>query len=113
MITQGLYKLGRKGQVGDPYLPGWVQVNVFGARHQHAQVDTRPLVILSVRLVSLDEDSSPAWFLSKYLTPWFSGPASSCLRYIDIPFSIDSLEAADAYRAAWDEALTALGTYVA
>lgn len=85
---------------------------MLSARPQHTQVDTRPLLILSIRLACLEEDSSPAWLLSKYLLPWFGSGPGSTLRYIDMPYNLVWDEDGEAYRNAWDRALTALGEYV-
>ncbi|KAI1782229.1 hypothetical protein LXA43DRAFT_1069112 [Ganoderma leucocontextum] len=106
---QGLYKVARNGQPAAPYLAEWVKVIVYAARPQHIQVDTRPLIILSVRLVSLDEKASPAMFMYNYLVPWFDGAATTSLRYIDIPFDIADVEDANQYQDKWDEVLTSLG----
>ena len=85
---------------------------VAAARPQHIQVKTLPILILSVSLVSLDQESSPARFLYNYLVPWFGGPAKDCLRYIDIPFSIRNIKHADLYRDKWNEIFDMLGQSV-
>ncbi|KAI1782347.1 hypothetical protein LXA43DRAFT_1104222 [Ganoderma leucocontextum] len=108
----GIYNIGQDGKPTVPYLRQWVSVNVHAARPQHVQVNTRPILILSVRLVSLDEDSCPARFVYNYLSTWFEGPAKGYLRYVDIPFSIQNTDDADKYRARWNEILTVLGNVV-
>ncbi|KAI1783545.1 hypothetical protein LXA43DRAFT_1067570 [Ganoderma leucocontextum] len=97
------------GHPTDAYFPRWVSVVVHAARPQHIQVNMQPIVILSIRLISLDEESCPAHFLYNYLSMWFEGPAKCYLCYLDIPFSIWTTDDADKYRAQWDEILTALG----
>ncbi|PIL26515.1 hypothetical protein GSI_12273 [Ganoderma sinense ZZ0214-1] len=106
----GLYHLDAQGRVSRPYIEdAWVSVAVEAARPQHAQVNTLPIIIMSIRLVGLDEGSCPARFLYNYLLPWFDGPAKTYLRYIDIPFSIRNLSQAERYRAKWRDVFAALG----
>lgn len=107
--AQGLYELSSKREIIKPYLPHWATLKVEAARPQHMQVKAWPILILSIRLVSLDEDSSPAHFLYDYLLPWFDGPIHLSLRYIDIAFQIRNTDHAKKYCAQWDEIFNALG----
>lgn len=51
---QGLYYPG----FDRPYFSTWVPLKVTSSRPQHSRVDTRPLVILNIRLISLEMESS-------------------------------------------------------
>lgn len=82
-------------------------------RPQHSQVDTRPLIILNIRLATLRERSSPAKLVYNLLTPWFDGAARECLRYIDLPFNVREDYQAPLFRARVDKQLVKLGPYVA
>ena len=60
----------------------------------------------------LPESNNPARLLYNYLVPWFEGPASSGLRYIDIPFDMSEPVHATRYRNKWEKDIAALGTCV-
>ena len=111
---QGLYyPADAPGQPKRPYFVNeWVKLHLPAARPQHVQVDTHPILILSVRLAMLPENNNPARLLYNYLAPWFEGPASGGLRYIDMPFDMSEPVHATRYRTKWDKELTALGPCV-
>ena len=105
---QGLYYPG----FDRPYFSTWVPLKVTSSRPQHSRVDTRPLVILNIRLISLEMESSPARLVYHLLTPWFKGPARSCLRYIDLPFNIQAIPEAATFHQRCASALAELGPCV-
>ena len=85
---------------------------MVATRPLHVQVDVRPILILSVRLVTLPETNSPGRLLFNHLVPWFEGLTSVGLRYIDLPFNMSEPSHATACRSKWDKALAALGPCV-
>ncbi|KAI1794266.1 hypothetical protein LXA43DRAFT_1091798 [Ganoderma leucocontextum] len=106
----GLYHPpGGPEQPERPYFADWVKLHLVAARPQHVQVDTRPILILSVRLATLPETNNPARLLFNHLVPWFEGSASGGLRYIDLPFDMSEPAHATKYRNKWDKELAALG----
>ncbi|KAI1785830.1 hypothetical protein LXA43DRAFT_1097396 [Ganoderma leucocontextum] len=101
----GLYRLAPER----PFFATWVELKMTSSRPQHSQVDTRPLIILNVRLATLREKSSPARLLYHLLTPWFNGAARECLRYIDLPFNVTREPMAAQFRARVNKHLNRLG----
>ena len=89
-----------------------MKLDTPSTRPQHSRVDTRPLIILNIRLATLRERSSPAKLVYNLLTPWFDGPARECLRYIDLPFNVRQEDQAPKFRARVNKHLNNLGKYV-
>ncbi|TBU36586.1 hypothetical protein BD309DRAFT_713925 [Dichomitus squalens] len=91
------------------YFPKWIDVDITNSRPQHARVDTQPIVICSIRLASLDDAGSPARVMYTALEPYFQLGPGCPLRYIDIPFDLETVQDAIRYRAAWDKEIGKLG----
>ena len=105
MDLQGFYK---RNEAREPYLTTWLSVQADARRPLHARCNTAPVIIIQVRLASLDEANSPARLLYAALRGYFVNDATDHLVYIDLPYSIASLEDAEIYRGSVDNALRGL-----
>ena len=76
-----------------------------------ARCDTSPIVIVNVRLATLDDFGSPARVTYAALQAYYPGKAQANLVYIDAPYLITSCEASDAFKAAVDVAMESVDRY--
>ena len=77
-------------------------------RPLHARVDTSPIVIINVRLASLEEAGCPARLVYAALKAYYVGEARADLVYVDVPFDIKTTEEASKHKARFEKQLHAL-----
>ncbi|KAI0710768.1 hypothetical protein C8Q76DRAFT_694785 [Earliella scabrosa] len=106
---RGLYKHVDGKRI--PALPTWMEVSVRGRRPQHARVNTTPLVIVHVRLATLDDRGSPARVVEAALQAYFTGSRARDLIYVDAPYNFTCVEDADGFKATTDRQLALLERY--
>ena len=79
-----------------------------GRRPLNARCNTDPVIIVQLRLASLEDDGSPARVVYAALRAYFVKEAVDNLVYIDLPYNITSIENAEEHRATMDAALRRL-----
>lgn len=63
-----------------------------------SRVDTRPIIIINIRLATLAFEGSPAHLVHTALLPYYPGKARDHLLLVDAPYDIKHLDDAEAYR---------------
>ncbi|KAI0706561.1 hypothetical protein C8Q76DRAFT_800970 [Earliella scabrosa] len=95
----------------EPYFSTWLSVEADARRPFHARCNTTPIIIVQVRLASLEEANSPARLLHAALRGYFYDDSIEHLVFIDMPYSITTVEEAQAYRESTDDALRGLDRF--
>ncbi|KAI0735634.1 hypothetical protein C8Q76DRAFT_690230 [Earliella scabrosa] len=103
----------RVGETLVPFFEDWINIRGLNGRPQHARVDTSPVVIVHVRLASLEEAGTPARLAYGALQAYFTGPHASRLVYIDAPYNISCVEDSEKYKASLTDALGVLDRFTA
>ncbi|KAI0691560.1 hypothetical protein C8Q76DRAFT_803105 [Earliella scabrosa] len=88
-----------------PFLTGWLPVPADARRPRHARCNTSPIVIVSLRLSTLNDAGTPARLTHAALQAYYTGEAQSNLVYIDAPYNLTSKRAAQAFKQAVDQAM--------
>lgn len=103
---QGLYHIvnGKRTE----FLDKWVELDLIGARPQHARCDNRPVIVINLRLANLVEEGTPAHLIYGLFTPYYPGDRRSNLRYVDIPYCIHDQKGIKSHKAALDKSLSGL-----
>ena len=107
---QGLYH-AINGQRKE-FLGKWVELELSGARPQHAKCDNRPVIIINLRLESLVEEGTPAHIVHGVFAPYYPGVKRANLRYIDFPYTIHGQDDIKPYQVALNKAISDLFKYV-
>ena len=91
-----------------PYFADGITIEGDAFRPLQARVDTAPIVLVHIRLASLNSAGTPAPVVYATLEGYFVGPRVGDLIYVDAPYNVTCIEESDAYKAALDEALGVL-----
>ena len=74
-------------------------------RPRHARCDTSPIVIVNVRLSTLNDAGTPARVTYAALQAYYTGDRENNLVFIDAPYDLTSKQAAHAFKEAVDQAM--------
>lgn len=67
-----------------------MELNIPYSLGAHARVDTSDIVIVHLRLASLDDDGSVASVMYHSLKPYYKAGSAGRLTYVDIPYDLST-----------------------
>ena len=91
-----------------PYFPEGMSIEGDSLRPTQARVNTAPIVIVNIRLASLNPAGTPAPVVHATLDGYFVGERAGDLVFIDAPYNITSVEESNVYKADVNRALGVL-----
>ncbi|KAI0746120.1 hypothetical protein C8Q76DRAFT_790416 [Earliella scabrosa] len=94
-----------------PYFPNGITIEGDAFRPNQARVNTAPVVVVHIRLSSLNAAGTPAPVVHTTLEGYFVGKKAGDLVYVDAPYNITSVEESQEFKTALDRALAVVDRF--